>query len=229
MSRVYALDWPGYGASGPPAETPTLGYYADVLTDFLDAVDVERATLVGISMGGGVALRAAVDSTERVARLVLVDSYGLGSTVPGGRLASWFAGLDRTNRLLWWSLGRSRWLVGRTLAGVTVSPDAALVDDAVTALSRPASGRAWRAFQRHELQPDGLRSSFVEDLPHVTVPTLIVHGERDPVVPVDWAVRATTLLPDATLRVLSNCGHMPPRERPGAFLGAVEAFLSQPM
>ncbi|WP_440991110.1 alpha/beta fold hydrolase [Haloarchaeobius baliensis] len=229
VARVYALDWPGYGASGPPAERATLDYYADVLVEFLDAVDVDRATLVGISMGGGVALRAAIDTPERVSRLVLVDSYGLGSTVPGGRLASWFTGLDRTNRLLWAVLGRSRRLVRWTIEGITVSPDSALVDDAVTALSRPAAGRAWRAFQRHEVLPAGLRTAFVEDLPHLDRPTLLVHGEQDPLVPVDWAVRAATLLPDAELRVLSNCGHMPPRERPEAFDDAVRTFLDQPM
>ncbi|WP_435345525.1 alpha/beta fold hydrolase [Haloarchaeobius sp. HRN-SO-5] len=224
-ARVYAPDLPGYGASGPPAETPTLAYYAGVLSRFLDEVGVADPALVGISMGGGVALRYAVDDPTGVSRLAIVDSYGLGTSVPASRLAYWFTRADRLNRLVWRAMARSRRLTGAAVDAVTVSPGPALVDDAVASLDRPNPGAAWRDFQRHEVCPSGLRTAFVDDLPDLSVPTLLVHGERDPLVPVDWAVRAAALLPDATLRVLSNCGHMPPRERPDAFNERVRSFL----
>ena len=225
-ARVYAPDLPGYGASGPPSETPTLAYYADVLSQFLNQLDVDEPAVVGISMGGGVALQYAVADPSRVSRLVLVDSYGLGTEVPYSRIAHWFASADRLNRLVWQAMSRSRRLTRAVVESVTCSPDSTLVEDAVAALSRPNAGKAWRAFQRHEVRPTGLRTAFVDDLLDLATPTLFLHGERDPLVPVDWAVRAATMLPSAELQVLSNCGHMPPRERGNVFEERVRSFLA---
>ncbi|WP_439025830.1 alpha/beta fold hydrolase [Haloarchaeobius sp. DT45] len=223
--HVIAPDLPGYGKSGPASEQPSLQYYAQVLTEFLDELDLERVSLVGISMGGGVALQFATDHPDRVSKLVLVDSYGLGTTVPGGRLAYWFTRADRLNRALWWAFRKSDRLGRLSIRSITVTPDPDLAADAVVALRRPDAGEAWHAFQRHEVTPTGLRTAFLDRLPTLDVPTLLVHGERDSMVPVDWAIRAHALLPDAELFVLPGCGHMPPRERPAAVEDRLRTFL----
>ncbi len=222
---VLAPDLPGYGASGPASDQPSLAYYADVLAEFLDELFLDRVSLVGISMGGGVALQFATDHPDRVEKLVLVDSYGLGTSVPGGRLGYWFTRAERLNRAIWWAFRHSERLGRLSIRSMVVDPDPELEADVIAALRRPAVGADWRAFQRHEVTPTGLRTAFLDHLPTLDVPTLLVHGERDPVVPVDWAIRAHALLPDAELFVLPGCGHMPPRERPAAFEDRVRAFL----
>lgn len=223
--RVVAPDWPGYGESDPPEDPATMAYYVSVLRRFLDALDVGSVRLAGISMGGGAALGFALDHPGRVERLALVDSYGLGGTVPGGRLASLFTRLPLTD-LTFDLLARSRWLTGLALRAVVAPGNATpeLVSEAHAEVRRHR-GTAWTEFQRSEVGPRGLRTNYVDRLPDLTVPTLLVHGERDPLVPVSWAVRAGTLVSDAEVRVLPDCGHWPPRERPEAFASLVESFF----
>jgi pimeloyl-ACP methyl ester carboxylesterase len=225
---VYAPDWPGYGGSGFPSDPPSTAYYRETLGELLDALGLDRPALVGISMGGGVALGFALDRPDRVSRLVLVDSLGLGGAIPGGRLGYLFTRLPCVSELTWAALRRSRVLAAASLRGIVGDPTALtddLVDDLVRATNRPDSGRAFRAFQRAEVGPHGLRTNYVDRLPDLSVPTLLIHGEVDPLVPVAWATRAGTLVPNAELRILPDCGHWPPRERPERFVELVGRFL----
>lgn len=224
---VYAPDWPGYGESDPPDGSPSVAYYADVLGRFLDALDLDRVSLVGISMGGGVALGFALDHPSRVERLVAVDSLGLGSRSPGGPLGAMFVRLPVVNGLPFAAMAQSRWLTAQTLREI-VAPEnltADLVDEALTELRRPRAAEAWTAFQRNEVGFDGLETDYTDRLADLRPPTLFVHGEDDPLIPVSWSVRAASLAPDAEVRVIPDCGHWPPRERPEEFAEAVRAFL----
>ena len=84
--RVFAPDWPGYGQSGKPDVEYTMPFYVDFLRRFVDALGLERTSLIGLSMGGATSLGFALRAPERVEKLVLVDSYGLGDKVPWGRV-----------------------------------------------------------------------------------------------------------------------------------------------
>jgi pimeloyl-ACP methyl ester carboxylesterase len=224
---VYAPDWPGYGESDPADGPPNVAYYVGVLRRFLDALGLGDIHLVGVSMGGGAALGFALRHPERVNRLVAVDSYGLGSRIPGGPLGGVFVRLPLVNDAVFSAMGRSRWLTAQTLRAVVapgnLAPD--LVDDVLAELRRPRAGEAWSAFQRDEVGFSGLRTDYTDRLAGLDVPTLFVHGEADPLVPVAWSVRAGTLAPDATVEVIRDCGHWPPREKPEAFVESVRDFI----
>ncbi len=84
-AQLVAPDLPGYGASVLGATRPTLAGYRDWLLAFLDACELRTVVLVGLSMGGGIALRTAVDAPERVSALVLCAPYGVSERTPGGR------------------------------------------------------------------------------------------------------------------------------------------------
>ncbi len=226
--RIYAPDWPGYGESDAPNVEFSIEYYVDVLDGFLDALDIDAPALVAISMGGGIGLGFALRFPERVARLALVDSYGLGGTVPGGSLGYLFVRIPFVSELITTLSGRSRRLAALSLRGIVGSSESVtpeLVDELAAASRRPNASRAFRSFQRAEVGPMGLRTNYVDRLPDLSVPTLFVHGERDPLVPVEWAVRAGTLVSDADVRILPNCGHWPPRERPVRFNELLRRFL----
>jgi pimeloyl-ACP methyl ester carboxylesterase len=224
--RVYALDWPGYGDSDPPASTPTLGYYAGVLESFLDAVGVGSARVAGISLGGGVALATALSSPERVDRLALVGSYGLGNAVLGGRAGSLLGGVAPLNAALWAATRRSRSLVAAGVRAATAEPPPGLVDEAWALARRPGAGTAWRDFQRAEVASGGLRTDFSSRLRELSPSTLLIHGRRDRFVPVEWAERATDRIPEARLTLL-DCGHWATRERPEAVNRLLAEFVSQ--
>lgn len=225
---VYAPDWPGYGESDPPDGPPCVDYYVSVLGRFLDALELDRVCLVGVSMGGAAALGFALRQSERVERLVAVDSYGLGGRTPGGPLGAAAVKLPFVSDLTWTVLARSRRAARQAVAAVVARENLTdeLVADAMAEIRRPRAGEAWSAFQRNEVGFDGLKTDFSHELADLSVPVLFVHGEDDPLVPVGWSVRAGTLAPDATVDVLEHCGHWPPREKPEEFVAVVREFLA---
>lgn len=231
--RVYAPDWPGYGDSDDGLEHSTEGYVA-ILEAFLDAIGLDEddpATLAGISMGGAAALGFALDHPERVARLVLVDSYGLGRRIPAGSLWKSLAHVPGANALGWATLGTSieaaRMGLGNVVADAGDLPST-FVEEFYDRARKPGAGRAFEAFQRVELAGDGTAlTNYSDRLESLSVPTLLVHGAEDPLFPVEWSVRAAERLPNAELEVLEDCGHWPTRERPEQFNGILRAFLER--
>jgi pimeloyl-ACP methyl ester carboxylesterase len=227
--RVFAPDWPGYGQSDKPDLGYAMGFYVDFLGRLMDALGLESASLVGISMGGGAALGFALRSPERVEKLVLVDSYGLGSEVPWGRLGYLLVRAPLLNELTYALLRRSRTMIRWSLYGLvhnrrTVSEE--MVEEIDRLLDDPQAGRAWRSFQKNEVGWGGLRTDFSNRLRGLVKPTLLIHGAHDRAVPVAWARRAQERIRDCELRVFSECGHLPPREQPEEFAGVVKRFLA---
>jgi pimeloyl-ACP methyl ester carboxylesterase len=228
--RVFAPDWPGYGGSDKPDLDYDLAYYVDFLGSLMDALGLARAALIGTSMGGGAALGFALSKPERVERLVLVDSYGLGREIPRGRLGYFLARMPLAADLIYALMRRSRRILRLGLLSV-VHDRRAVTDDltekAHGLLNEPDSGLAFRSFRQNEVHWDGLRTDFSDRLGEITAPTLIIHGTHDRAVPVSWARRAHRRLPNSELRVFRGCGHWPPRERPEEFNRVVEDFLSR--
>ncbi|QLD84294.1 alpha/beta fold hydrolase [Natronomonas halophila] len=229
--RVYALDLPGHGDSDPVPDdvVPDTDYYADVLGEFFEALDVLDATLVGASTGGAIALDYTFASPARVARLVLVDSYGLDDEGTGGKRRAAYVKTPLVMEAAWWRLKRSPEFTERTLRDI-VHPenlDDQLVDDAVAELQRPDAGDAYRRFQRAEVGWSGFQTSFADRMDELPVPTLFVHGKDDPLVPADHAKRASDAAPVADRFFLTDCGHLPSREHPEAFTARLQAWLDR--
>ncbi len=228
--RVFAPDWPGYGESDKPQMRYSTEYYVDFLGHLMEALGLEKASLVGISMGGAISLGFSLRWPRRVEKLVLVDSHGLGKEVPG-RVASYvMVRLPLLNKLVWAILGRSRRMVRWSLQTVFHDPRAvtsSLVDEVFQAAKKPGVGEAWRTWQRNEIEWSGLHTNFVHRLHTLTVPTLILHGAEDRYVPVSWAQRAHALIRDSELYVFPECGHWLTLEKPTEFNRAVLEFLAR--
>jgi pimeloyl-ACP methyl ester carboxylesterase len=226
--QVFAPDWPGYGQSDKPEIEYSTEYYVGFLGRLMDVLGLKKANLVGISMGGAISLGFSLRSPQRVEKLVLVDSHGLGREVPG-RVASFaLVRLPLLNKLVWAALGRSRRMVEWSLQSVFYDPRAVtreLVDEVFQVAKKPGAGQAWRSWQRNEIRWRGLRSNFVDRLHEVAAPTLILHGAEDKYVPVAWARRAHTMIKDSELHVLPQCGHWLTLEKPGEFNRALSEFL----
>jgi len=228
--RVFAPDLPGYGESEKPDLRYDLAYYARFVERLLDALGLDCAALVGVSMGGGAALSFALHSPERVEKLVLVASYGLGKEIPYGRLGYFLTHAPLSADLLYTLLRQSRRVLRWGLLSAVHNPGVVsdeLVEEARQLLNQPGSGRAFRAFRKNEVGWSGLRTDLSDRLYKLAVPTLLIHGERDRVVPIEWARRAHERLPDSELRILKECGHWSPRECPGEFNRVVADFLAR--
>ncbi|WP_439026560.1 alpha/beta fold hydrolase [Haloarchaeobius sp. DT45] len=226
--QVYALDWPGYGESDPHPE-PSITSYVDVLDGFLDALALDTVSLAGISMGGAAALGYTLEHADRVDRLALVDSYGLGATVPAGPLWYTLAHVPGANEAGWSMMGTSKAATSLGLGNVVHDPNAVsetFVSDVHERASEVGAGRAFAAFQRNEIGPGGrVKTNYATRLDELDLPVLLVHGEGDPLFPVHWARRAHDRIEDSELVVFEDCGHWVPRERPLRFNTSLVEFL----
>lgn len=229
--RVFAPDFPGYGKSDKLRVAYSTPYFIDFVDAFLDALGLESASLVGLSMGGASALGLALSSPDRVERLVLVDSYGLGRDVPWRALSYMIVHMPVLNEFFWWLEARSevfvKWSLRTSMCSPgTVTPE--LVKEVTAMMREPGTGRAFRVWQKSELEWRGLRTDFTPWLSELRVPTLILHGAKDTLVPPAWAGRAHDRIPGSELHILPGCGHWLPRERPAEMITLVSRFLDGP-
>ena len=225
--RVIALDWPGFGESDRPALPYSMQFYVEFLGAFLKKLNIRRASLVGISMGGAAALGFALRSPECVDKLVLVDSYGLQSTVPFAKLGYYFVHLPGVNDLTW-ALMRNRPMVRYSLQSLLKRPGAVtrdLVECAYREMTRPDAALAWTTFQKDEVTRSGPRTCYMDRLGEIRVPTLILHGSKDTLVPVEAVRLAHERIPGSRLYSMEGCGHWPQRDNPEEFNRVLGEFL----
>ena len=227
---VIAPDFPGHGASAPGGGDYSLGGLASALRDLMLSLGHERATLVGHSLGGGVAMQFTYQFPEMVERLVLVSSGGLGPDVspilraaalPGAELfISATAGVGRT-------LGSA---IGRGIGAIGFRPNADLAEitRGYATLSDPERRKAFLATLRSVVDTEGQRIAALDRLYLAeTLPLLIIWGENDPIIPVEHAREAHAALPSSRLEIFEDTGHVPMLERPGHFIAALERFLAE--
>lgn len=226
--RVYAPDWPEYGNSTGSVEH-TIDAYVDVLDGFLATLPYDRVSLVGISMGGGAALGYALANPDRVDRLALVNSYGLGGRLPEAltwKHLSRVPGVTEFGKIAASVSNRSVRLVLDSLVADADDIPREFVTDVQAKLRTPRSLQAFTAFQDNELSYSGrVATNFVDELDSLAVPTLLVHGRQDPLVPIEWSTRAAQRIPDAEVNLIDDCGHWAPRERPRRFNEQLKDWL----
>jgi 4,5:9,10-diseco-3-hydroxy-5,9,17-trioxoandrosta-1(10),2-diene-4-oate hydrolase len=219
--RVMALDWPGHGNSGGDTEPPTAGRYATLLAGFLDAVGVERAVLLGNSIGGAAALRFAAQHPDRVRSLVLVDPGGLD---PMDAISRFAIGL--MVRLFDAGARGARWYPAAFAAYyrlVLPRPAASEQRRRIVACARemaPLLAAAWRGFARPE-------SDLRELAESIRCPVLFAWAKSDRTLQLARCRAVIERFPNARLEVFPG-GHAPFLECPERFLPKLEEFLAAP-
>ncbi len=227
--RVIAPDLPGYGESDKPDIEYTTEFYLRFLGAFLDAVGLQRTSLAGLSMGGGIALGFALQSPERVDKLVLVDSYGLQTKAPLAWLGYLMVHMPGYSGMSM-AMMRSRWMIRYSLRALLHNRAAVtekLVDQAMAEVQRPRAVLAFNSYQKAEVLWNGTRTCYLDQLPGLHVPTLIVHGAEDTLVPIACARQAHELIPGSQLHFIQSAGHWVQRDCPEEFNRIVGAFLDQ--
>lgn len=224
--RVYALDLPGHGGSEKPRVRYTTEFYRRTLAAFVDELGVGDHSVAGISMGGSVALGHALAHPDRVEKLGLVASYGLGEDAPWRAQAHTAHRVPFLGQLAYRRLGMSKRAVRQRLARYTAELPEDLVEDVHATVQDPAIGRTATSWQRSECRAGGLTTSYVDRLGDVEPETLVVQGVDDPIVPLEWAETAVEGIPDSRLEVIENCGHWAPRERPEWFNRVFTRFFA---
>ena len=225
---VLAPDFLGHGTSEKPPGDYSLGNLATVIRDFLDLLGIDRATVVGQSFGGGVALQFAYQFPERCERLVLVDAGGLGrevnwilrlATLPGGRVRD--AGTVPGIRGELGGRGRQS-----SSAGEVSNAQAVEMWRSYQSLTEGESRRAFVRTMRSVIDPGGQSVSAIDRLYLAAhMPTLIVWGDHDRIIPLDHAYRAHEDIPNSRLEVMEGWVTTLTWEDPVRFVEILRDFL----
>jgi pimeloyl-ACP methyl ester carboxylesterase len=225
---IIAPDLLGHGDSSKPEGDYSLGAYANGIRDLLEALGHDRGTLVGHSLGGGVAMQYAYQFLERCERLVLVSSGGLGRELHPLLRAAALPGAEVV--LPWLSVAgeRSVGKLVRLLGGMGVRASADLEETwrSFVSLADPGARRAFVHTVRGIIDLHGQRVS-ANDLLYLAadLPTLIVWGAKDPLIPVLHAREAHERIGGSRLEIFPEAGHFPHRDDPRRFVATLFDFL----
>ena len=238
--QVLAIDLPGFGRSDKPALEYTMEVFTSAVRDLMHGEHIERASVMGVSMGGRVALGLALDSPEMVERLILVDALGVGAprrvlayrllltrgvgelTLRGTARALRQMN-PRTIRRFW------TWYMQRPGQVDTILSDQRIADHGAL-MSKPEYRAAYLSALRSIAGSTTLRDGIMvgDRLKALRMPTLLIWGRHDHIFPAAVAEKALALLPHARLEVFEDCGHTPQMEDPDRFNRSVLDFLREP-
>jgi pimeloyl-ACP methyl ester carboxylesterase len=223
--RVLIPDLPGHGLSGRPDAGYELDWYARLMSRWLESLGVQRCDVVGHSFGGGVAQTMLLECPDRIRRLALVASGGLGREVSWLlRLAAIPMVVERFGQPL---MGPCTRFALRALGSLLGRED---VDRLTSLNERQGSARAFARTVRDVIGLRGQRRSFFErarDLRRLPAIGLF-WGDRDPIIPVSHARAMEEYVHGARLTVFESCGHYPHHEHTDAFVAALLHFLDDP-
>jgi pimeloyl-ACP methyl ester carboxylesterase len=226
---VLAPDLLGHGQSAKPRGDYSLGAYAASLRDLLIVLGHRRATVVGHSLGGGIAMQFSYEYPVFCERLVLVDSGGLGpevhlllraATLPGSELVLPLIAHSRLH-----AVGEA---IGQALGrvGLELGHDLAEITRGYASLSDGEARRAFLHTLRAVIDLDGQRVNATDRLYLAQeLPTLIIWGRRDPLIPVEHADVAHRGIPGSRLAIFDDTGHFPHIEEPVRFARVLVDFM----
>lgn len=209
--HLYALDLVGFGYS----DKPDLGYriedFVVCIRSFGEALDLRSFALVGFSLGGQIAATFAAAYPERVRRLVLIASAGIST--------EYTAALRQYTHFAPTRAGTRKRLEALVANPRVITEE--LVDYAHMVAQLPGAERTFRK----ALTASGRAPRLTNLLPRITCPTLILWGQDDPIIPVEYAHLFRAGIPHSQVQIFEHCGHVPYREQPASFLAALGAFL----
>ena len=222
--RVIRLDLPAFGLTGPfPDGDYSAGHYVSFLNAFLDRLGITRCVLVGNSFGGQIAIGALLGKPTRVERLILIDSSGYPLAPTSIPLGFRLAALPVVNQIVQVILPRD--VVDESVRSVYGDPTRVtteLVDRYYELALREGNRRALG--ERLKLVP---LDPITDRIADIKVPTLILWGGRDRLIPLESARRFAKDIAGSQLHIFAELGHVPHEEDPVQTLAVAVAFLNQ--
>ena len=229
--RAIALDLPGFGDSPLPSWDISMANYGRLIHDFCERLGIDQvAALVGNSMGGFIGTEAVIEEPERFDRLVLISAAGISFAEWEGRTFDATARIVRAaipflsgDRRVYWTTPRGRMLAfGRLFRNPNKLRPELLAEQVRPGLQAPAFNEALTKIWGYDTR---------ERLPEIEIPTMVVWGLNDNIVPVEGALGYHRLIPHSRLELFERTGHLPMLERPLRFNPLLDEFIesSQPL
>lgn len=228
FGTVIAYDRPAFGLTERPMEWEGESPYSpqsqvNIVIGLMDALKVEKAILVGNSAGGTVSMMAALQHPERVEALILVDA----AVYAGGGAPSWSRPLLKTPQMnhVGPLIARQLQAQGTDFLKTAWHDPSKITPEIFAGYEKPLQVDNWDK-ALWQLTVASQESGLVEQLSEITMPTLIITGDDDRIVPTEQSLRLADELPNAELKVIAQSGHLPHEEKPLEFMQAVTEFLA---
>ncbi len=226
--RVYAMDLVGFGRAEKTPLTHDLNVLVRLINDFMKTQSIEKASLVGNSLGGGLVLRFAIDFPGKVEKLVLVDNAGMGR---GVILDFKVASLPLIGEFLTRPSRKGTARLWKKVVYDSSLVTDELVEESYGLIVLPGASQALLATLRAAINFRGQRADLtgllISKLGTITAPTLIFWGQQDRILPLAHAHIAAKKIRNARLHIFDHCGHMPQLEHPEEFNKLVLDFLAK--
>lgn len=228
--RVYAPDLPSVGPWRGADADYSPAFFGQFAAALLDTLDLDRATLVGNSLGGLTAMKLALGTPARVSSLVLVASGGLGRSISPALRSITPPGVGEAS-IAWGKtpLGAMQRAWGRAallFAYPSRTPRPWIMEQYRLA-QQPGFLQATLATLRVQVDLYGQREVLLDQLSHLRMPTLVVWGDHDRVVPQSQAQAAVERLPAGRLATMAGVGHLPHIEQPDEFVSLLDRFVAE--
>jgi pimeloyl-ACP methyl ester carboxylesterase len=225
---VLAPDLIGHGDSAAPRGDYSLGAHAASIRDLMAAIGIDRATIVGHSLGGGVAMQFFYQFPQRVERLVLVSSGGLGHEVSPMLRTAALPGVSALLSAIHPRLLGALWAAGGRLRDREIRAGVYLqaIARALRPLENAGARAAFLQTLRAVIDVHGQRVSATDRLYLLeAIPTMIVWGERDNTIPIEHGRLAHEAIPDSVFRTLPAAAHFPHLEDPDGLSQILREFI----
>jgi pimeloyl-ACP methyl ester carboxylesterase len=227
FGTVIAYDRPAFGLTERPMEWEGESPYSQdsqvkLVIGLMDALGIEKATLVGNSAGGTISMLTALKYPERVTRLILVDP----AVYAGGGAPAWVRPLLGTPQFdhLGPLFARQLQAQGTEFLKTAWHDPSKITPEIFEGYQEPLQVENWDK-ALWELTVSSSESRLVERLPEFNLPILVITGDDDRIVPTEQSLRLAEEIPNAELAVIPQCGHVPHEECPAVFMQAVTEFL----
>jgi pimeloyl-ACP methyl ester carboxylesterase len=223
--RAIALDLPGFGDSPMPSWEISMGNYGRLVHDFCERLGIDQAAaLVGNSMGGFIGTEAVIEEPDRFERLVLVSAAGISFAEWEGRTFDATARIVKAavpflggDRRFFWTRPRGRKIAfGRLFRNPNGLRPELLAEQVRPGLQAPGFSDALTKIWGYDTRAR---------LPEIEIPTMVVWGLSDQIVPVEGALGYHRLIPRSRLEIFERTGHLPQLERPARFNPLLEQFI----
>ena len=228
FGTVIAYDRPAFGLTERPLEWNGESPYSpqaqvNIVIGMMDKLNIEKAILVGNSAGGTVSMQVALQHPERVEALILVDA----AVYAGGGAPAWSRPILKTPQMnhVGPLIARQLQAQGTEFLKTAFHDPSKITPEIFAGYEKPLQVDNWdKALWQITVASE--ESGLTTRLSEITMPTLVITGDDDRIVPTEQSLRLADELPNADLKVIAQSGHLPHEEKPVEFMQAVTDFLS---
>jgi pimeloyl-ACP methyl ester carboxylesterase len=229
---IYAIDLLGYGKSDRPEGMEGKSFYEkhiSALESIVDKLHLDKFVLSGLSMGGAISIGYALKNPDKVIALIPVDSWGLVSKMPMHGFYYWYVNtslLKTSYRLFAKYRWMVKWSLKYSLIGDVSKISEMLIDEVFALCQVPNPEKSMQDYQRSSLTRLGTIPNYTERLKELQMPVLFINGEKDSLVNVKVATKASRSVKNGQLHMMEGCKHWSQKEKPDEYAAVVDAFIN---